>query len=366
MNKPCAGYDEIIYVLQGGGALGAYQVGVCERLLDEGCEPTWVIGTSIGAINAAIIAGNPAKHRAQRLNEFWNTVATQMSFGLMHTKSQELRALKNILAAQNAIVYGQPGFFKPRILNPWMQTNRAVDELSFYDTHSLKQTLEKLIDFDWLNQKKVRLTVSAVCVEDGTVAHFDNANQEITPEHIMASGALPPGFPAICIEGKNYWDGGISSNTPLANIFDGSVGGKIMCFVVNLFSNEAQTPQTMEQVIARKKDLVYASRYKQVLNYFLEVSKLRHMIRHMCEVHQDLKSYPGAAEICAARPMALNVVRFQYRDPPYELWCKDFEFSQESLTDRYKCGYEDVQRALQRPSWLHTIPSHTGVILHEF
>lgn len=366
MTKP-HDYNLVVYLLQGGGALGAYQMGVCESLLNHHMNPHWVIGTSIGGINAAIIAGNQPKDRIPKLKEFWATVASPLPSPFWGTQDSALRKLQNLLFSGWSVLYGQPGFFTPRLINPWFNLSQTPDHLSFYDTTALVKTLENVIDFNYLNEKEVRLTLGAVCVEEGVLVHFDSALQEITPYHVMASGALPPGFPAINIEGKNYWDGGLSSNTPLEYLFEEKVPRKLLCFVVDLFSINDETPKSMFDVIKRKKDILYASRHNQILKNFCEKHRLRQAIHKLCEANPENRNNVCLKELMLGHPCAINIIRFHYIAKEYELWSKDFEFSRQSIHDHRDLGFEDAEFALNHyTDWIDVIPDDSGVVIHNF
>lgn len=356
---------KVVYLLQGGGALGAYQVGVCESLL-QSCAPDWVIGTSIGAINAAIIVGNEPHLRVQKLKEFWETIALPAPLAFFQSQNTFVRKWQHFWFAQWALCFGDPGFFSPRLNNFWLQTNISPDKASFYDTTALAKTLEKLIDFDLINQKKIRLTLGAVCVDEGELEHFDNTFQEIDLRHVMASSALPPGFPAVHINGKNYWDGGISSNTPLELVFSQKFPKQLLCFMVDLFANREHTPKSIVDVLTRRKDLEFASRYRKVVSDFCEQHRLRHIISQLCETNAELINFPGIKELDLKQPCSLNLVRFLYLGRPDELWSKDFEFSFQSIREHYQAGLHDAQHALKNPYWLHSPPDETGIALHEF
>ena len=361
-------YDMSVFVLQGGGALGSYQMGVLEGLLEKGCQPDWMIGTSIGAINAAIVAGNLPENRISKLKEFWQTISTPSLMGMMHCDNPHTRRWQNFLSGIWTMNFGQAGFFTPQFVNPWQLFFKGTpDNLSFYKTDELKKTLNKVIDFNILNEKKVRLTLCAVCVEDGRMVCFDNAHITLTADHIMASGALPPGFPAIKIEGKHYWDGGVSSNTPFQIILKEKIPQKIMCFMVNLFPNEEELPANLLEVIKRHKDVQYASRYHQVLQAFCEIHSLQHKIQKVYEKYgKDSPSKELQALCDYGHPSALNIIRFQYKNKPYDLFSKDYEFSAQSLEEHYVSGFQDVKTALENPSWLDLIDDGVGVVLHEF
>lgn len=361
LNKPHP-YDCVIYLLQGGGALGAYQVGVCENLIKHHCPPDWLIGTSIGGINAAILAGNQPELRIEKLKAFWHKIATP-SLPDNFPLADKWHKWQNLFASESAILYGQKGFFKLRFTNPFMQQTDEPDNISFYDTSELRQTLEEFIDFNLINQQKVRLSLSAVCVEDGNQVHFDNTVQEIGPEHIMAASALPPGFPAIKLGNKHYWDGGISSNTPLKIIFEEKVPRKLLCFMVDLFANKAEQPKTMMEVLKRKKDLEFASQYQEILKYFCAMHRLRHIIREMAEQSNNQICIDN---VTLGHPCALNIIRFQYVDTENDLWTKDFEFSMRSIKQRQLQGMADVEKLFVNPLPLAIIPDDSGFILHDY
>jgi NTE family protein len=365
----------IVYFLQGGGALGAYQLGVCKQLMESGYHPNWVIGTSIGAINAAILAGNPPQKRIAKMNEFWDSIASPPS-PFDHVESHgTFRQAENLWTSLLCLLSGQPHFFSPRPINPWLLNDASVDQLSFYDTTPLNQNLERLIDFDLINDKTwkknnpdkwVRLTLSAVRLDDGTSAFFDNITEEIRPEHIMASGALPPGFPAIKIKDTYYWDGGLSYITPLSVLFDSKVDGDLLCFMVDLFANRKETPENMFEILIRKKDLQFANHYRHMLHYFCEIYHFRHALLELCAKDPSLKDHPIYEKLQSSELFTLNIVRFHYRDGPEDLLTKDFEFSPKTLRERYHSGVADVERALLSPHWQKPFPPYLGVALHEF
>ncbi len=368
MKPEQSGYDKIVYLLQGGGALGAYQVGVCQRLLDEDWQPDWVIGTSIGAINAAIIAGNEKSARADKLQIFWDLISSTSMKELFTSEDVSLRKFQNVLSSAQAIGMGQPGFFKPRKINPWFETETTPDKISFYDTSELRTTLESLVDFDRLNHGDVRVTLSALCLNSGFLEEFDNQDVEITPEHVMASGALPPGFPAIKIGDRYYWDAGISSNTPLMTLLGHDSSDKMLCFMVDLFSNREAHPTNLMEVFKRKKDLEFSSRYHRTLHYFCRFHELHRVISKLCEKDPSLRSDPIIQAADIKEPCSITMVRYHYKDKPYELWSKDFDFSSKSIQERREAGYRDVEASMDDNAWFTCGHSekYSGIILHEF
>lgn len=356
-----------VYFLQGGGALGAYQLGVCKKLLSSGYEPDWVIGTSIGSINAAIIAGNPPEKRIEKLDEFWQSIATPTSSFDWMGDTGPMRKAQNMWSANMSLIMGQPNFYSPRLVNPWFIEHDTADNISFYDTTPLKLNLERLIDFDLINEKKVRLTLCAVQLADGTLSFFDNTRERITPDHIRASGALPPGFPAIEIDNKFYWDGGLSYVTPLSILFESDIQGELRCFMVDLFATrEIKPPHNMFDIMIRKKDLQFSNHYRHMLRYFCEIHHFRQALLTLCENDPSLKDHPIFKKIQSSSLFTLDIVRFHYKTSPDDLYSKDFEFSPKSIEERCAAGIADVERALKSSGWKKPTPPEMGVTLHEF
>jgi NTE family protein len=272
-------YDKKIgLVLQGGGALGSYQAGVYEALASSEYLPDWVAGISIGAINAAIIAGNAPENRLKRLRGFWNGITTPTSLWPSALVGSPVLWQQNV-SALTALMFGQPEFFTPRILQYWFSPEKFV---SYYDTSALMVTLERLVDFDRINNAKdVRLSVGAVNVRTGQFAYFDSANITIRPEHIMASCALPPGFPPVEIDGEHYWDGGLFSNTPLGYVLDYSPRRSRLTFQVDVFQSHGRLPTNLDEVAERDKDIRYSSRTQICSNAFRDRHDVRHAINEL-------------------------------------------------------------------------------------
>jgi len=370
MSTKIHSYDKVVYFLQGGGALGSYQVGVCQALLEYGCTPDWVVGTSIGAINAAIIAGNKPEHRIKKLEKFWNVITSIAPTIPFLIQNYYTREIQNYWSAQLSLFFGQPGFFLPRLINPWAHYSSSPELLSFYDTSELRETLLEIIDFDLINTKKnIRITLGAVKVETGETVRFDNAHQKIHVEHIMASAALPPGFPAIKIDDEYYWDGGLSSNTPFSVILEEKIPEKLLCFIVNLFSYKKHIPTSLMDVMKCKKELEYASRHMELLHHFLELHYLQHIIGRLAKTELDNNDIKQALKKIsdAGHPTALNIIRFHYRDQPSDLWSKDFDFSYQSIRDHWRCGYNDAETALKKDTWINrVIDDSKGAVIQEF
>nr|WP_246462168.1 patatin-like phospholipase family protein [Mesorhizobium sangaii] len=353
-------------VFQGGGALGAYQAGVYQALADAGCEPSWLSGVSIGAINAAIIAGNESSRRLQRLEQFWQTISGRKIWA--YTPEGDIyRDIRNRTSSWMTMTMGQPGFFKPRNPNPWFEQPGAEGATSFYDTVELKETLESLIDFDILNDGKKRLSVGAVNVRTGNFVYFDTEKVRIEPEHIMASGALPPAFPSIRIEGEYYWDGGIVSNTPLQYLLDQEEDRSSLVFQVDLFSARGSLPRGMADVLSRHKDIMYSSRTRQNTDNFQRIHALKmKLLDALKRVPSELLR-EGERELIADYSNAgvVNIVHLIYQHKGYEGHAKDYEFSGTSMREHWEMGLEDTQRTLRHRQWL-TLPTNVeGVAIHD-
>jgi NTE family protein len=338
-----------VLVLQGGGALGAYQAGVCEALGRGGLEPDWLAGISIGAINCAIIAGNAGNARLDRLHEFWDLVTSQWLAGHPGHNDQ-FRAMIGDASIGWAVAAGVPGFFAPRAFSPLLSPGGGPEALSFYDTAPLRSTLERLVDFDRINAREKRLSVGAVNIRTGNFAYFDNAHQKIGPEHIMASGALPPGFPPIEIDGEWYWDGGLVSNTPLEYVLDQCDTDDLTVYQVDLFNARGPMPRTIQEAAEREKDIRFSSRTRLNTDAQLRIHRLKSAVAGL------LKTLPDGAvadpEIKFledfSKENTITVVQLIYRDRAYEGSFKDVEFSRQTMLDHWASGVADGERALER------------------
>jgi NTE family protein len=352
-------FDNIVLLLQGGGALGAYQGGVYLALAEADLYPDWVAGISIGSINAAIIAGNPPNQRVEKLRKFWEGI-TSPSFNIMGRELDSLlargdsaRSFLNQMSAITALVSGASGFFRPRILSPWLHPPGTVEATSYYDTTQLKATLEALIDFDRVNSDhaKPRLSLGAVNVRSGNLIYFDSQGQIIKPEHVMASGALPPGFPAVEIEGERYWDGGLVSNTPLQWIAMTQRPPDSLVFQVDLWSARGELPRNLAEVATRQKEIQYSSRTRAFTDYLKHVNKLRNMLATLLEeLPEEMKQKEEVKFLSSVvERHAANIVQLIYRPKGYEGDSKDYEFSRRSMEEHWQAGYYDAVRALCHP-----------------
>jgi NTE family protein len=360
-------FEVVSLVLQGGGALGAYQAGVYEALSEADIHPNWIAGISIGAINAAIIAGNPPASRVDRLREFWTQVTSDARwhwFGFGPSNADLMRNLMNLASANLALTRGADGFFKARPFSPWLQPAGATEATSFFDTGSLKRTLERLVDFDRLNGGHLRFSVGAVNVRSGNFVYFDSNTHVIRPEHIMASGALPPGFPAVEIEGEHYWDGGLVSNTPLQWVVENEVRRDTLAFQVDLWNARGEFPRSMFDVMTRDKEIRYSSRTRAGTDDFKRIQKLRRAAAGLLDqLPEDLKNTPEAQLLATAADRKIfNIVHLIYRARNYEGHSKDYEFSRASMEEHWRAGYHDARRTLRHKEVLERPMNPEGLL----
>jgi NTE family protein len=358
-------YDKkVSLVLQGGGALGSYQAGVYEALASSQYLPDWVAGISIGAINAAIIAGNTPGNAVERLRSFWAEITA-------HTRlwpsalNGALAGWQKQASALTALTFGQAGFFTPRPLPDWFSPGKLI---SYYDTSVLKGTLERLVDFDRINAREMRLSVGAVNVRTGQFAYFDSETITIRAEHVMASAALPPGFPPIEIDGEHYWDGGLFSNTPLQYVLDFSPRRSRLTFQIDLFQPKGRLPRNLDEVAERDKDIRYSSRTQISSNAFRDRHDVRHAIN---ELHKllppDLANTDQASRLyehgCVTE---MDIVQLVYRPTAPQGASKDYEFSRSSMEVRWRQGISDMRAALRASPWLAPMPKELGVRVFDF
>lgn len=348
-------HDHTVLVLQGGGALGAYQAGVYEGMAEQGIAPDWVTGVSIGAINGALIAGNPVERRLERLREFWNRVSSGTPpFAL--AQFDPLRMGLNRLSALTAAAFGVPGFFFPRMPPAFFALDGTPEALSVYDTSPLRKTLEKLIDFDFLNREdRVRLSVGSVNVHTGNSIYFDNGERKLGPEHVMASGSLPPGFPPVMIEGNHYWDGGIVSNSPLWHVLDDSPNISALIVQVDLFSAKGELPVNLDQVLEREKDIRYSSKTRFNTKRVQELENMRRAFGRLMqklppELYED-PDYKLLQPLCDQKRQ-ITIAHLINRRFAHSTNSKDYEFSRATVRQLWEAGLEDVRRTCAHRDWL--------------
>ncbi len=367
-----AAYDRVALLLQGGGALGAYHVGVWEALEGVGVEPTWISGVSIGAINSAIIAGNPPERRLERLGRFWETVTRKSAADLLDP-FDVFRSFENQWSGLAAMTMGQPGFFAPRVPSPWFRARGSEGATSFYDTGDLKSTLETLIDFDRLDAGPMRVSVGAVEVESGNFTWFDNRHPDpakrtrIDVRHVMASGALPPALPAIDIDGRHYWDGGLVSNTPLEHLLEQEDDLSSLVFQVDLFPAQGAMPQDMAEVLARQKDITYSSRTRAGTTRFRQMFALRRqLLAALDRIPEELRTEADRATIRdLCKPGVVDILHVIYRIKSWESDNKDYEFSARSAREHRAAGRADMAATLARRDWFVPPKAEDAVATHD-
>ena len=358
--------DECILVLQGGGALGAYQAGVFEALAAMDHTPDWVAGISIGAINAALIAGNPPERRVERLREFWQGVSSFPWAPALPPLAEGVDGARDVLNETNATIamlFGVAGFFSPRAPAAPFQPSGTLAAISYYDTAPLRQSLERLVDFDLLNSGAVRLSVGAVSVTRGNFCYFDTSQQRLDVRHVMASGALPPGFPPVEIDGEFYWDGGLVSNTPLQYVLDEPGRRARLVFQVDLFAARGEMPANLSEASEREKDIRYSSRTRLNTTYELRrQATVQAAQRLLARLPARLRDDPDA-RLLAAIPCeaSVDVVHLIYRSKHYESHSKDYEFSRASMLEHWAAGLADTQATLEDPRWLDRDRRASGV-----
>jgi NTE family protein len=353
LHRAKARFEQTVLLLQGGGALGSYQAGVYQALAEANLHPDWVAGVSIGAINSALIAGNPPEKRVERLREFWEAVSTS-PLGFPHFPSlafpDTIHSLLNQTRALGILLFGAPSFFTPRLPppTPW-EVNRA-DAVSYYDVSPLKVTLERLIDFDRINAGGTRLSVGAVNVRTGNLVYFEATSHRIAPAHIIASGSLPPGFPATEIDGEYYWDGGIVSNTPLQWVLDSRPRRDTLAFQIDLWSALGEVPRNLADADVRAKEIRFSSRTRAGTDLYKHAQKLRIAFATLLErLPDELGGLPEVAQLAAeANDKVCNIVHLIYRAKKYEGSAKDYEFSRRTMEEHWLAGYRDAVHTLSQ------------------
>ena len=363
-------FDCVALLLQGGGALGAYQGGVYQALAEAGLHPDWVAGISIGAINAAIVAGNPPERRVERLRAFWELVTGHPAgnwvdgFAAAVMRGDRARSTFGQIAATHALVHGAADFFAPRWPNPWLHAPGTVEATSYYDTSPLRATLERLVDFDRINASgQMRFSVGAVNVRTGNFAYFNARTHRIGPEHIMASGALPPGFAAVEIDGEHYWDGGLVSNTPLQWVVEREGREDMLIFQVDLWSARGALPASMADVMSREKEIQFSSRTRAATNGIRRRQQLGSALARLLDrLPPEYKTGPEMGPIADAADLGVyNIIQLIHRAKSFEGQSKDYEFSRLSMEEHWQAGYHDGIRTLRHPEVLQRPTSPDGV-----
>lgn len=348
---------QVVLVLQGGGALGAYQLGVYQAMHEAGIEPEWVVGTSIGAINGAIIAGNPPDQRMAQLHAFWDRMEIRGAPGLGNTWSN-----------LNTMTMGLPGFFRPNMATLFGQRAAlGIEQAAYYSTSPLRETLSKLIDLDYLDSKATRLTVGAVNARTGAMTYFDSRRAHLRIDHVMASGALPPAFPAVRIDGEPYWDGGIYSNTPTEVVMDDNPRRNSVIFSVQLWNPSGPEPSSLWEINGRQKDIQFASRSASHVAEQQKIHKLRHIIRELVKhMPEDQRQQPDVAELAAwGCGTTMHMVQLTAPRLDNEDHTKDIDFTRRGIDQRWEAGYADARRAIEAAPWQQSVDPRDGVVIHD-
>jgi NTE family protein len=365
-------FECIALLLQGGGALGSYQAGVYQALAEANLHPDWVAGISIGAINSALIAGNPPERRVEKLREFWEAISDS-PLGAPYLRSvefaDEFRRFLNQTRAFGVLMFGAPNFFAPRIPSPLLWPPGDVESVSHYDTAPLRGTLERLVDFDRINSdKNMRFSVGAVNVKSGNFVSFDNTTHRIGPEHVMASGSLPPGFPATEIEGEYFWDGGLVSNTPLQWVLDSRPRQDTLAFQIDLWNARGELPRDLSEAEVRHKEIVFSSRTRAATNHVKKAQQLRQAFANVVkQLPDELRNLEDVKLLQAeVDDKVCNIVHLIYRARKYEGIAKDFEFSRRTMEEHWQTGYDDAARTLSHPEVLQPPDRAQGVRTFDF
>ena len=373
--KSISEYEQIALVLQGGGALGAYQAGVVEGLTQQGVEPSWIAGISIGALNTAIIAGNPPEQRVAALRAFWHEICQpnySQSLGVLtpwnRAMADTARTYVNGFEAARTMVEGQKGFFHPRfpLPIPGMGHYKA-DEVSYYQTEKLRTTLLKYADFNRINQGDIRVSVGAVNVATGNLIYFDNTEITLKPEHFMASGALPPGFPAVKIDDDYYWDGGLVSNTPLSQIIDNLSHKDTLVFQIDLWHARGKVPSSFLEIDERIKDIQYSSRTRMITDVLAKRLRTRQLIQGLLDKVPANKrdEVYRQADALLADDARVNIIQLIYQDKAYEGSFKDYEFSNLTMSEHWQSGLADVQHTFRHKDWFEMPSDEQMFVTHD-
>ena len=361
--KPKTSRGQVVLVFQGGGALGAYQAGVYQAIHEAGIEPDWIIGTSIGAINASLIAGNKPENRLHALEDFWQRMTRKsfLDFG------SPWPMVAQSMSFMNTAIGGIPGFFAPNPAAAWGQNAiLGPEEAAYYSTSPLEKTLTELVDFEMLSTCQPRLTVGAAHVTSSMMRYFDSRDTKLSAKHILASGALPPAFPAVRIDGELYWDGGILSNTPTEVVFDDNPRRNSLIFAVNLWNPKGAEPETIGEVLHRQKDIQYSSRVANQIARQLQSHRLRHVIKNLVEkIPEPARNSAEVRELASWGCVTqMHIVRLLAPSLPHEDNTKDVDFSTSGIRQRWDAGYENTMSIIKSAPWESEFDPLEAVILH--
>jgi NTE family protein len=354
---------QVVLVMQGGGAPGAYHGGVYQALHEAGIEPDWVIGTSIGAISGAIIAGNDVAHRLERLREFWSRIESPPPppWGMISPQ------VESLTTSLTALMTGVPGFYSPSMTAVWgLQAKVGIEQAALYSVDPLRKLLPNLLDFERVNAGRPRFTLGAVNVLAGQMRYFDSRDTKIGLDHVLASCALPPSFPAVRIDGEAYWDGGICSNTPIEAVFDDNPRRSSVVFAVQIWHTRGPEPESVVQVLNRQKDIMFASRAKSHIPRQAQLHRMRQVVRELVDMlPEDRRNTPHAKELagygCGTVMHILEINAPQFDGEGYS---RDIDFSQASIQERWQAGYADARRVIARRPWDDPVDPKVGVAVY--
>ncbi|OYX33792.1 MAG: hypothetical protein B7Y99_06765 [Caulobacterales bacterium 32-69-10] len=358
---PRPDFEQIALVLQGGGALGSYQAGVFEALDECGIALDWIAGVSIGAVNAALIAGNAPERRLEALRGFWREVSADpwgvdwlrvLAPGLV--QMEPFRVGLNHLSAATASTFGVRSMFAPHPIPPWLSPPGSRNAVSLYDSDPLKAALTRFVDFDRINVGPMRFSVGAVNIRTGNFDYFDTANTRIRLEHVLASAALPPMFPPVEVDGELYWDGGLVSNTPLQWVAEGEPKLDTLVFQVDLWNTRGQAPGDLTDVVTRQKEIQYASRTRASTDAFRRIQRLKNAVSEaLADLPPEVCALPQVRKLAAeVDRKVFRIVHLIYHARPHQGATKDFEFSRLNVEEHWRSGYEDAANTLYRPEAL--------------
>lgn len=361
----------VVLLLQGGGALGAYHIGAYQALHESGMEPDWIAGVSIGALNACILAGNAPGDRLAKLEQLWSCISRPESVDFWTGIHGFERRFHNTASHMEAVLLGQPNFFYPRFPNPQFVPDAAPEDVSFYVSSPMLETLRELADFDRINAGQTRLSVGATHVKTGSLIFFDNAKQKLTPEHVLASGSLPPGLPGTRIDGELFWDGGCVSNTPIDVVFDEPYDGHTIVFMIDLWSSLGSEPRNMDALHWRQNDILYASRSTHRLQSLTSRHNLQHALLRLKA--RDPDSEVAVAAVSAAREFRMaegtgtfDIMHITYQPPDDEIPDAGADFSRASIEERRAIGHRDVKRCLESRPWAVDKPAIAAAAIHHY
>lgn len=343
---------QVVLVLQGGGAPGAYHAGSYQALHEAGIEPDWVIGTSIGAINGAIIAGNEVAHRLERLREFWAHLETR---------------LLGPWSAFAPLLAGVPGFYYPNPAAVWgIDAKVGLEQASLYSVDPLKKLLPGLVDFNLVNSGKPRFTLGLVGVRNGQIRYFDSRKETIGLEHVLGSCAIPPSFPAVRIKGESYWDGGIYSNTPVEVVFDDNPRRDCIVFTVQIWHSRGPEPESIAQVFMRQKDILFGSRSTSQIVQQAHLHHMRHIVRELVDMLPEERKNTLEVQDLAGWGCAttMHLIEINAEAIDGETNARDYDFSQAAIQVRWQAGYADTHRMIARRPWDDPIDPAVGVAVY--